>query len=462
MNANLELMNEIDKNLSDKYRRISKKLFSRTPNASNLSVISSSKKMDYADIADFSKRNFDIFHDTDNKDSKILLNFFNEVIKNNLINLQTVYLENFGFLIPNATWEISYSDENGKIVMRNSQVLNVTFEKCLMLNTFFKDKYNPIEFKSILKNLSSNDYEALKKYDLNDILQYSSSFISTLKYQVITNGISELLQIGTLYSIHNRQGDSFKDWYSGADIIFKQNFNKTYLIKEEHKYFKPVYNDALEVFEAAYGNYVGKIDINLRKELVLMGFKVEDVQNLKESVLPVYVYEDRSLSQRGLVTLYYVTNSLRKYGIKEYGVGTELVFAIALDEADFRDKNNKINIPLWPQKALVTSFLMLEREELRKINTGLTVKFTTPLAKFNSEVFEGIIISDFENLKDVQIAKDGKFYYKNILGITKGELEFANKFSVEYVLELLRERNLHQISRIKRRSITENTLRLAL
>ena len=460
MNANLDVTKDIEGNLADKYSKINKKLLSRTRNISRLSVISSSKKRNIVNINDINKRNFDIFHDTNNKDSRILAGFFNEVIKDNLENLQTIYLENFGFLIPNASWSIDYSSKDDKIKMRNSQVLNISFEKCLLLNTYFKDKYNPIEFKKILKNLSKDKYEVLNNYELNDILLYATSFISTLKYEVITNGISNLLEIGTLYSIHNRQGDSFKDWYSGADIIFRQKLQKTYLIKEEHEYLKPIYNDALEVFEAAYGNCVAKIDINLRKELVMLGFDVKDVQELKESVLQVYVYEDRSLSEKGLVTLYYVTNSLRKYGIKEYGVGTEFVFAVALDESDFRSKNNEIDIPLWPKKAIVSSFLMLEREELRSENTGVIVKFNTPLSEFNRETFDGMIISDFESLKSVQIAKDGNFYYKNILGVTKGELEFANKFSVEYVLELLKERNLHQITRIKRRSVTEKTERL--
>ena len=189
-----------------------------------------------------------------------------------------------------------------------------------------------------------------------------------------------------------------------------------------------VYNDALEVFEVSYGNYVETIDINLRKELVMLGFGVDDVKNLKESSLPVYVYEDRSLSEKGLVILYYVTNSLRKFGISEYGVGTEFVFSVVLEESDFRCKNGLLNIPNWPKKAFVASWLCLEHDELRKMNNGFAIKLNAPLVEVNNEGLTGILISDFEDLSNVQMAKDGNFYYKNVLGITKSELEFANKF----------------------------------
>ena len=460
MNANADLNQDIDVLVNDNFNKINKRSFSRTPHASRLSVISSSSKSRYRTINDVNKRNFDIFHDVNNNDAKIISKFFNEIIKSNLENLTCVYLENFGFLIPNANWGIDYSEKDNVIIMKNEQTLSISFEKCLLLNTFFKEKYNPIEFKKLLKTSWSSKLEISKQYTLDDILKYASSFVSTLKYEVISNGVCDLLSIGTLYSVHNRQGESFKDWYSGADIVFKQKVKKTYVVKETHKYLKPVYNDALEVFEVSYGNYVEKIDINLRKELVMLGFGVDDVKNLKESSLPVYVYEDRSLSEKGVVILYYVTNSLRKFGISEYGVGTEFVFSVVLEESDFRCKNGLLNIPNWPKKAFVASWLCLEHDELRKMNNGFAIKLNAPLVEVNNEGLTGILISDFEDLSNVQMAKDGNFYYKNVLGITKSELEFANKFSVEYILDLLKERGLHQTTKINRRSIIEKTERL--
>ena len=94
------------------------------------------------------------------------------------------------------------------------------------------------------------------------------------------------------------------------------------------------------------------------------------------------------------------------------------------------------------------------------MNNGFAIKLNAPLVEVNNEGLTGILISDFEDLSNVQMAKDGNFYYKNVLGITKSELEFANKFSVEYILDLLKERGLHQTTKINRRSIIEKTERL--
>ena len=128
MNANADLNQDIDVLVNDNFNKINKRSVSRTPHASRLSVISSSSKSRYRTINDVNKRNFDIFHDVNNNDAKIISKFFNEIIKSNLENLTCVYLENFGFLIPNANWGIDYSEKDNVIIMKNEQTLSISFE----------------------------------------------------------------------------------------------------------------------------------------------------------------------------------------------------------------------------------------------------------------------------------------------------------------------------------------------
>lgn len=471
MNANLDVSKDFNKN----YQKSNKKPFSRS--SVRLSVVNNKKKLNFSKRnasvklkfnsahskespidSDMTKRNFDIFCNFDDPNTKELVELFNNILCESLENLQTVYLEKFGFLIPQKITDIDYDDSNDVLCMQKEQVLKISYEKCLILNSYFKEKYNPVEFKSLIKNLySQSNNELIKKYTLSDLLKYEEYFVNTIKKQVINNGVCNLLKIGTLYSIHNRQGEVFDDWFSGAEILFKQKLQKSYLLTESHKYIKPVYKDALEVFRTAYGDEVGVINVNLKKELVMLGFDLEDVKSIKEPTLPLYVFEDRSLSQKGIIILNYVTNTVRKYGISEFGVGTEFVFQIVVYEKDYRNKNGTLNIPNYPKKAFAASLVMLQKEELRRENASITVKYDVPLIEDNKKKLDAICVLDFEALSSIQYAKDGKFFYKNIVGITLGELEFANNISIEYILDILKEKNLHQITRLKRRSITEKT-----
>ncbi|MGI6680241.1 MAG: hypothetical protein ACOX3T_01940 [Bdellovibrionota bacterium] len=466
MNASLDM----NQNVNGKFN---KREFSR--NRISSSAKTSRKKYNLNAIKDYNisfsqnyLNNFDIFHDFNNEDALNLANFFNEIIEINLIEQKVIYLENFGFLIPKKEWTLNCKEkesekENEKetlVYFKEEEVLKIDFEKCLIINDYFKEKYSLIEFRDIIKNINFEHYDIFKNFELRDVLKYALAFINTLKDDVISNGVSRTLSIGTFYAVHNRQGESFYDNFAGADIIFKQEIKKVYNEKDTFKYYKPTLDDALEVFKAAYGDYVGVVEVNLRKELVVLGFSIEDIKSIKEAVLPLYVFEDRSLSQSGLITLYYATNTLRKYGIKEYGIGTEFVFGLTLDEKDFRNKDGSLNIPSYIGRAFTAAWLQLQREELRKEKGAFTLKYHKPLLIDGQKEMDAICISDFEKLSSMQTAKDGKFFYKNILGITADELVFANRFSVEYILTLLALRNLDQITRLNRRSIVEKTQRL--
>ncbi len=396
------------------------------------------------------------FQESDNNVVKLLVSFFNKIIINNIEKLNVLYLENFGFVIPMKKNHLKYYDDVDCFEMKKEDVLQISFEKCSVLSNYFKDKYKPIEFLDALKfSYCENDW---KKEDisLSKMLEYAKAFVKFLKEQVIINGSSVLMDIGIFYSLHNRQGNDFFDWYAGADIIFVQRYFKTFFTEEICKYKKTIYKDSLDVFKATFGSPIGVIKVNLKKELLILGFDIKDVQSIKDPCFDVFVFKDDENIETGNTTLFYVTNFLRKYGI-----GTEFVLQLAVKEK-FLSSSVEKNLPKYPLRAFAASWLTLQNPSLRGENTGISVKYNVPIFETSKNFLDGIFITDFEMLSNMQEAQDGKFYYKNILGVTKEEIDCAKKFSVKYVCDLLESKNLHQITRLERRSILDKTEHLAI
>lgn len=402
------------------------------------------------------------FHLINKKEKEILVNYFNSLIKTNLEKLNNVYLEGFGFLLSMSEEKPEIRDvDKDNFEVENVGRLKIFFEKCQDCNSFFKEKYKAKELQNLIKEDTKENKEILERYSLKELLQYANVFVKEMKRQTIVEGVSNLFLLGTLYAIKNRVGKNEKDWFASADIIFIQMYEKTFYKNEIKRYKKPVYKNSLEVFRTAFGEEVGNVLVNLKKELYLFGFGLEELREIKDPCLKLYVFEDRSLSEKGIITLYYVTDFLRTYGIKEYGIGTEFVFSLQIEEKDFRNQK-RANIPLWPARVFAAGWLSLQDEQLRKANTNLALTYGVPLNEMIKNNFEGVFINDFLLLPSIQKAQDGLFYYKNILGVTKDEIEFAEKFSTKYVNDLLFFRNLNQTTKLTRRSIVEKTQRLPL
>ncbi len=395
-------------------------------------------------------------HIDDSHVKKELIKFFNESILKNLERLNAVYLERFGFLIPQNQDQINYIEDDKLFEMRRGKSLKISFEKCSDPSNYFKEKYSPIDFLDILKSSFDSRSESLHQISLPLMLRYAKVFVDTIKRQVVIQGVSFLMDFGIFYSLHNRQGNDFMNWYAGADIFFVQDKEKLSSLSKGFQYKKPVYKNSLEVFETAFGSPIGVVSVNLKKELVVLGFNVEDVQNIKDPCFNLFVYEDRENVERGDVTLYYVTDFLRQYGINEYGVGNEFVFQLSVLEKNF-NHNGEIDIPKYPTRAFAAAWLSLQNSTLREEKTQFVIKYDVPLLETPRKLLDGIFITSFKKLPKLQQALDGNFYYKNILGVTAEEVAFAKELPMKFICDLLAYKKLDQVTKLGRHSILDKT-----
>jgi len=167
-----------------------------------------------------------------------------------------VYLEGFGLLIPrHATNEIVRT-LGTKNILRTETKRLMTFEKCDELCAHHRERHNTIiETKELARRIHPRLPVMINvHWTPQDTRRYLRGFFKYLAHETVVQGHSRQLKaIGTFYSLHNRQGTTFSDWFAGADIFIKQSAQQILMVQPGKVFKQPVLTSAWEPLEAAYG-----------------------------------------------------------------------------------------------------------------------------------------------------------------------------------------------------------------
>ena len=386
-----------------------------------------------------------------------LESLFTEAVTDYLCDQRPVYLDGFGFCIPTLQAETATQIFADNLYLREETIRSLEFEKCAELTAFHRTKFPKlVEPKELCAKVYTKlPFPFSRSWAPRELSRLLSALIDQVRMEVIGAGFStRLINLGTFYALHNRQGSTPRDWFAGADIFLCRSFRQTTRASAWRAVSAPVLQDAWELLEAAYGPAVAKLNLNLRKELTELGY---DQRELKPdlSVVPVAVFFERSATDSSCGTLVYCTNGLRQTGIKNSRekTGIEFVFQLPISEESGKVPRAK-EVPLWPLRPLTLGWILIQGRKSGTVKPGTALSCGVPLVKqFDSEITT-VFTTQFSRARQLQKSSEGDFSYVNLVGITEEELQVAEHSGADLLLDLLKHKKLDQSTKSTRSSVT--------
>lgn len=386
---------------------------------------------------------------------------------------RAVALEPFGILSPNnnKSQKIFISSEHQIIQSVSARVF--IFHKTGEITSYHREEFkNLVEEKELTQRVCAKlPITFLLRHDFRSIRQLLRGMIENLKHECISGGVSKLLsKIGTFIALHNRQGDSFHDWFAGADILLVNPLERTITSDDCRRLKRPVLNDAWELFGAIFGKPVSIFKVRMKDEIRKLGIdpaSLPFVMDDAASRISIALFEYRSGNTRQLI---YCTDGLRTYGINSKSknnispFGNELVFQVNYD-SDFiessrsdSDLQDDLRLPHWPKFVLALGWALLQSntEKTIKIGEGLSAGKCLSGNKLLSKLTT-VFATGFARSRQEHLTKEGPFYYINLLGITDNEAQLAERSSPDLLLSILEGRKCDQITKIGRPCLTNKS-----
>lgn len=405
---------------------------------------------------------------TSPRDRETLREALNESVQFMLDSDRAVYLDGFGIVYPEYDTQIvSHSLSNTRAFVRKETRLTAGFEKCYDLVSFHREKYPGI---AETKDIAGRIYPRLSlehqvRWSERDTCRYLRGLIRSIRDEVIIDGISKQLgPVGDFFSLHNRQGDSPESWFAGADIYLKSNCTTLVAIEPGRTYELPVLTDSWELLTAAYGAPVFTFEVSLSEELEALGYTSEDMLQPVNESLKIGVFRS-CCDDSGKHRLIYCTDGIRLFGSDIRGTtpGNEFVFQTPCSHAPVKQSD----IPLWPARALVMGWLLLQSSKTKTVEYGAGLSSDAPVncqtapgmddIDLPTGVMTAIFATPFELSRIPQRTESGCFRYINLVGITEDEGRVAGLYGSEHLHMLLKFRNYHQVTLPTRKSIVART-----
>jgi len=371
---------------------------------------------------------------------------------------QAVYLEDFGIFKPILNTKYVTYKLNDFSLLREETTRTITFEKCDLTSSFDSDDFpNLVDISRLTKRI----YPMLP-IEINSIWtkqctrRYLRGLIKDIKFELIDNGITKRFkEIGTLAALNNSSNLSFSDSYHSSQIFLLNPYKTKTAIGNNKKYKEAVFKSAWSPFQAAYGKEKLKFYIDIEKELSELGYDISELKNNSDISLklPVSVFEKTNNKK---TTLIYVTNGLRKYGIKENKLfGNEFVFQLPIkQELNTED----FTPPLWPIHPITLAWILMFGTKSKAIKPGVMFSTGTSLYRQSDCSLDTILTTEYEYFKHTAKSESGSFKYLNLVGINYLEADIARTFDADLLIELLKAKGLDQETKSQRNLITNNTV----
>lgn len=394
------------------------------------------------------------------------------VLKNYLTSGKSVYLETFGILIPTSRKIQEPLTSSNKNLLRFSIVRSVEFQKCAELTSYHREKFpGAIELPSLARALFAIlPSKYLTLWNLNSIRNLIRGLIECIKYETIVSGRSERLKnIGDFLSLHNRQGETFSDWFAGADIFLNSKFESILESEACITYERPIVENAWEICQSLYGKPIHIFTLPVKNELSKLGYEITpELLVATESQIKVAVFEVKVGQSHHLI---YCTDGMRLFGLtgpfkKESNIqyGNELTLQLAYDN-DFREsskdnpaRHDDLHLPNWPKQILCLAWILMygSRTKTIKIGAGLSTGQSFCGQSFDSRL-STILTTTFSKTTSEILSPQGPFHYLNITAITDDEAAFAEEKGPHRLIALLSHKKLDQVIKIGRKSILTRT-----
>ena len=355
-----------------------------------------------------------------------------------------VFLDGFGILTAIESERTCVHSVDNKSLIRTETAQTVIFEKCSELTAFHRSKYAPLkEMNEIAKRVHPElPMELSVRWSEKELRRLLRGLIRQVMYEVITDGRCSLLpQIGVFYSLHNRQGKSYQEWWAGADIFLKPVWMRRTQVGLPRFFEAPVLRDAWEPFRAAYGDPLTVTRVHLKEELLAVGYEIDSDP---EETMNVAIFEKKPENSNEHKTFLYVSDGLRGIALaRGSDCGAEIVLQLKHDSAGSSP-------PSWPYRALALGWILMQASKSGVLGAGVGITCGDRLCPEIGSKLGAVITTRFSNMLHSSMCSDGRFSYMNIVGITAAEARLARVSSPEHLLVLLQRRGLDQLTKSNR------------
>lgn len=380
---------------------------------------------------------------------------------------QPVFLERFGILYPTRAMRKRTETHKNKNFLLNEKIRKADFEKCADLTDYHRKSFpkiveTPLLAKRIYAQLP---LENQSKWSEKTVAAYLRTLIAAIRDEVAIDGFSsQLAPVGTFYALHNRQGIQVEDWFAGADIFVTSQYKDTLFAKEPRAYPRPILKNPAEPFEALHGEPLRTLRLDIRSELILLGYEHVDETDYEETEIGIDIFYNslnnsliacsegfRKLSQD------VAKENSQQTGTGEKPISSEVVFQLAKT-----DILTKANIRLI-RRVFTLAWMLVQGRPSKTLRPGLALCSERPLYDSSTRIHKnqneivGILATVFEPIQLVQETAETEFRYINVAGITAEEMKVAELYSADRLTQLLRFKRYHQLTNLSRPSVTHRT-----
>ena len=417
------------------------------------------------------KLSTDAFYSTTTEQERDLIRFeVNCALQHFLEFDRPIFLEGLGLIIPTKVERSRAYPSGQSLVIRKEVVRSVNFEKCDDISgaqSIFES-----EGKKIVETyeLANRIYPRLPlgmhlKWSMQAMRSLLRAYLVSVRERLVTKGVSQILSaIGTLYALHNRQGDTPADWFAGSDILLQPRRSQVLQVLESKLCARPVFHTAWEPLEALYGKPVRTLCLDLLKVLNETGFAVDESPsteseadaNLKKRQIEVAVFLDKD-SKPQQPRLIWCTDGVRKLVQKSSNevVASELVIqtpAILGDPAGSVEKHF-----ILAPRLLALGWAILHSTRNKTLRPGLGINAESPIITNPKSLLTAAVATHVHQLSGIHLHEDGEFSYANITGISHREAKLISAGKRIHLLAMLELRGNDQITQPSRPCLLEYT-----
>lgn len=267
-------------------------------------------------------------------------------------------------------------------------------------------------------------------------------YLREIKDEIIQRGFSHQLRgVGIFHALHNRQGESARDWFAGADIFVNSSFQQILSLGANRRISRPVLETAWELLEAGFGTAHHCFEFSLSDQLKLLGFSSAQIDEFKltSDTIRVSAFKKGSSPQGN--ALLFVTDGIRglaPISRPQRKLRHELVFEVV---ADYESES----VCAAASRALTIGAVLLLGDPINPINANTALTTAHSLDPNFPTRLKGALLTSWYTCCHEQLSKDVEFQFASVIGITADESELVARRGKAHLLSLLRRKGaIHQ------------------
>jgi hypothetical protein len=349
---------------------------------------------------------------------------------------RAVWFPTLGIFFPEVKTAAVIRHLGSRLVVQKETTRTANFEKCSELVAYQRERFpTVVELPELAERVFSKASETTRnQLSHRHVRGRLQSLISAVRRDVLNRGSSTLLPgLGTLYALHNRQGETEGDWYAGADLFIVDRYSRTLHVEPPTFLERPSFRDSFELLEAAYG--IGE----LTDEVTVGEFPVR-VKSFKIPATDKGTSSDRYLL---------ATDGVRRLSKVDNAEPGELLLELQSVEGLSWGRRLLVNLCKADQGHFAASVRKGTMIELPKAQHPTL----SPGTRRTSLPITTIIVAPFHRASAEHRCDDGVFTYRLLVGITADEAALSEKIGYAPLMAMLERRGHASATKLIRPSV---------